>query len=80
VIDIDQRSPSVKSDRIGIREVLRGLKLQKMLFRISTLHQSVDSERCNVDCYCLQEARCLIEHSFEIIEASTPTDLSVARP
>jgi len=51
--DIAQRSPSIKSDRSSRREVPRCLKLQKMLFRMSTLCQSVDPERCDVDYYCL---------------------------
>jgi len=64
--DIVQRPPFIESDRSSRREVPRGLKLQKMLFRISTLCQSVDPERCDVDYYCLREARCLIDHRFEV--------------
>ena len=48
------------------RHVLQSLKLWKMLFKILVLYQSVYTRRCNVHHCGLQEARCLINHIFDM--------------
>ena len=48
------------------RYVLQSLKLQKMLFVIPVLCQSVDTWRCDVHHYWLWEARCLVNYIFDI--------------
>ena len=48
------------------KQALRSLELEKVLFNILILCQSVDTWRCNAHDYCLREARWLINHIFDM--------------